>query len=53
LTGFRVVCWEKLRDWKPKSKGFDVEVELNHQVERKGYGILEIPIGTGLDLARN
>jgi len=44
LTGLRVVRWEILRDWKPKSKGFDVEVELNHQVERKGYGIVEIPI---------
>jgi dolichol-phosphate mannosyltransferase len=27
-----------------KSKGFDVEVELNHQVERKGFGIVEVPI---------
>ena len=44
LTGLRVVRWEILRDWTPRSKGFDVEVELNHQVERKGYGILEIPI---------
>jgi len=44
LTGLRVVRWEILRDWKPKSKGFDIEVELNHQVERKGYGIVEMPI---------
>jgi dolichol-phosphate mannosyltransferase len=44
LTGFRVVRWDILRDWKPKSKGFDLEVELNHQVERKGYSILEIPV---------
>jgi dolichol-phosphate mannosyltransferase len=44
LTGLRVVRWEILRGWKPKSKGFDVEVELNHQVERKGYGIVEIPV---------
>jgi len=44
LTGLRVVRWEILKDWKPKSKGFDIEVELNHQVERKGYGIMEIPI---------
>jgi dolichol-phosphate mannosyltransferase len=27
-----------------KSKGFDVEVELNHQVEREGFGIVEVPI---------
>ena len=44
LTGLRVVRWEILKDWKPKSKGFDVEVELNHLVENKGFGIMEIPI---------
>jgi len=27
-----------------KSKGFDVEVELNHHVEREGFSIVEIPI---------
>ena len=27
-----------------KSKGFDMEVELNHRVEREGFGILEVPI---------
>jgi dolichol-phosphate mannosyltransferase len=45
LTGLRVVRWEILRDWKPKSMGFDIEVELNHHVERKGFDIVEIPIG--------
>jgi len=44
LTGLRVVRWEILRDWKPKSKGFDIEVELNHQVERKDFTIMEMPI---------
>jgi dolichol-phosphate mannosyltransferase len=44
LTGLRVVRWEILRDWRPKSKGFDVEVELNHLVENKGFRIMEIPI---------
>jgi dolichol-phosphate mannosyltransferase len=44
LTGLRVVRWKILKNWKPKSKGFDVEVELNHHVERQGYGIVEIPI---------
>jgi hypothetical protein len=44
LTGLRVLRWRTIRDWKPKSKGFDLEVELNHQVERKGYGIVEVPI---------
>jgi len=44
LTGLRVVRAEILRHWKVKSKGFDVEVELNHQVEREGFGIVEVPI---------
>lgn len=44
LTGLRVIRREILKDWKPKSKGFDIEVELNHHVERKGYGIMEIDI---------
>jgi glycosyltransferase involved in cell wall biosynthesis len=44
LTGMRVLRWETIKDWKPKSKGFDLEVELNRQVERKGYDIVEVPI---------
>ena len=44
LTGLRVVRAEILRDWQVKSKGFDIEVELNHQVEREGFGIAEVPI---------
>ena len=44
LTGLRVVRAEILRGWSVKSKGFDVEVELNHQVERRGFIISEIPI---------
>jgi dolichol-phosphate mannosyltransferase len=44
LTGLRVIRMEILRNWVPKSKGFDVEVEINHHVERQGYGIVEIPI---------
>ena len=44
LTGLRVVRAQLLKGWKVKSKGFDIEVELNHHVERKGYGIVEIPI---------
>lgn len=27
-----------------KSKGFEIEVELNHLVERRGFKIREIPI---------
>jgi dolichol-phosphate mannosyltransferase len=44
LTGVRVVRAEILRDWMPKSKGFDIEVELNHLVENHGFTIAEIPI---------
>jgi glycosyltransferase involved in cell wall biosynthesis len=44
LTGLRVVRSELLKGWTPRSKSFDIEVELNHHVERRGYGILEIPI---------
>ena len=33
-----------MRNWKPKSEGFDIEVELNHHVERQGYGLSEIEI---------
>jgi dolichol-phosphate hexosyltransferase len=44
LTGLRVVRARLLRSWKVKSKGFDVEVELNHHVEREGFGIVEVPI---------
>ena len=44
LTGLRVVRWEILKGWKPKSKGFDIEVELNRHVEHHGFGIEEISI---------
>jgi glycosyltransferase involved in cell wall biosynthesis len=44
LTGLRLVRASILKDWKVKSKGFDVEVELNHRVEREGFGIVEVPI---------
>jgi len=44
LTGLRVVRWGILRDWKPRSKGFDFEAELNLHVERRGYQIVEVSI---------
>jgi glycosyltransferase involved in cell wall biosynthesis len=44
LSGLRAIRWNILKGWKPKSSGFDIEVELNHHVERKGYEIAEIPI---------
>jgi len=44
LTGLRVVRWRILKNWEPKSKGFDIEAEMNHRVEREGYQTVEIPI---------
>jgi hypothetical protein len=44
LTGMRVVRWKILKGWEPRSKGFDVEAELNHQVERRGYRTVEVSI---------
>jgi glycosyltransferase involved in cell wall biosynthesis len=44
LTGLRVIRWQILKDWDPKSKGFDIEAEINHRVEREGYQTVEIPI---------
>ena len=44
LTGLRVIRADVLRDWAVKSQGFDIEVELNLLVERRGYRTVEVPI---------
>jgi len=44
LTGLRIVRWQIVKSWVPRSKSFDVEAEMNHQVERAGYKTVEIPI---------
>ena len=44
LTGLRVIRTQVLCGWKIKSKGFDIEVELNQMVERSGFKTVEIPI---------
>jgi len=44
LTGLRVVRAGILKNWEVKSKGFDIEVELNGEVERQGFKIVEVPI---------
>ena len=44
LTGLRVIRADLLRDWIPESKHFDIEVELNNYVGRKGFEIVEFPI---------
>ena len=43
LTGLRIVRSEIFKNWI-KSKGFDIEVELNSQVLKQGYSIIEVPI---------
>jgi glycosyltransferase involved in cell wall biosynthesis len=44
LTGLRVLRADILRSWIIKSKGFDIEVELNHQVRKQGFETIEVPI---------
>ena len=44
FTGLRIMRFELLKGWKPKSSGFDIEAELNHRVCRSGYTIVELPI---------
>jgi len=44
FTGLRIIRFELLKGWKPKSLGFDIEAELNRHVKRSGYTIVEVPI---------
>lgn len=44
LTGLRVIRTSILRAWHIESKGFDIEVELNNFVQKKGYTTQEILI---------
>lgn len=44
LTGLRVIRAEILRGWIAKSDGFDIEVELNSLIERRGFKTVEMPI---------
>lgn len=44
LTGLRVVRADVLRKWLVKSQGFDVEVELNREVCRQNFTMVEVPI---------
>jgi len=44
LTGLRVIRADIIRGWTAKSEGFDIEVELNSLVERKGFKTVETPI---------
>lgn len=44
LTGLRVIRWNALKNWRPKSRGFDIEVELNDFIQKNHYRIKEIDI---------
>ena len=44
MTGLRVIRAQIIRDWRVKSRGFDVEVELNSEVQKQGFEAMEIPI---------
>ena len=44
LTGLRVVRADVLRRWRVKSKGFDIEVELNREIKRQNFATVEVPI---------
>lgn len=44
LTGIRVIRFELLKNLKIKAKSFDIEVELNNHIRKKGSKIIEIPI---------
>lgn len=44
LSGLRVVRWNIIEGWKPRSKGFDIEAELNNYVKKMGCRTVEIPI---------
>jgi len=43
-TGLRLIRFELVKGWKPRSHGFDIEAELNHHIDRFGYKIVELPI---------
>jgi dolichol-phosphate mannosyltransferase len=44
LTGLRVIRYNLIKDYRFKAKSFDMEVELNNLIHKKGYKIKEIPI---------
>lgn len=43
-TGLRLIRFTLVKNWKPKSQGFDIEAELNHHIQQSGYKIVELPI---------
>lgn len=44
-TGLRIIRYELIKNWSPKSKGFDIECEINHFIQKINRSkIVEIPI---------
>lgn len=45
FTGLRIIRFDIIKNWRPKSKGFDIECEINHFINKiKGLNVIEIPI---------
>lgn len=44
LTGLRVLRCDCIRDFRPQAKSFDIEVEINNHIQRRGGKIVELPI---------
>lgn len=44
LTGLRVIRHNCIRNFQPKAKSFDIEVEINNYIQRLGGKIFEFPI---------
>lgn len=44
LSGMRVIRYDSIRDFQPRARGFDIEIELNCYVRSSGYDIVEIPV---------
>ncbi len=45
FTGLRVIRYECIKDFQPKARGFDIEVEINHYIlKTKRRKVIEVPI---------
>lgn len=44
LSGLRLISFEAIKRWNPMSGGFELEVELNRYVSKRGYTIEEVPV---------
>lgn len=45
FTGLRIIRYPLIKGWRPKSRSFDIECELNDFIlNKEGYEVVEIPI---------